>query len=406
MPINIPAGSGVRVAACLEATQGVLPNTPTLKVKRVESLKPQLQRDTLKSNEITPSRQVIGMRLGMYKANYSYGGNLLLGGFDDEITSAMNNTWQTAPTTTTSLQAVGASQTLVRTAGSWITDGFQPGMYCVTSGFTNSANNNAIVQIVSVTALVLTVAVISPASGALINEAAAAGRTVSMIGKYITVGQVGTTLPPSLSIEHYIPGNSTYHLYTGMCVDKMSIDAKPNDMVNISFDFVGLNRVIGASANGSVYSAAPTNAPMDAFTAPIYVGGVAVGNITTAKISLQNGRKPADGVIGSKQAPGVIEGTNEVTVDMTVYFSDQSMMNAFINETNVAIDLPFFDVNGTDFVKFRFGNVKILSADEDIKLNSGVMLTVKGQALADPNTAAQTGTQYGTNMLIQRSNLV
>lgn len=404
--INIPTGSAVRLAACVETSQGVLPATPTFKVKRVENLKPQLQRDTLKSSEITTSRQIIGMRLGMYKATHQYGGNLLLGGFDDEIACGMNNTWQTAPSTTAALQSIAASQTIVRASGSWITDGFQPGMYVATSGFTNSANNNAIVQINSVTATVLTVTVIKPASGALVDEASAAGRTVAMIGKYITTGQASTSLPSSLAIEHYIPGNNTYELYSGMCVDKITLTAKPNDMVKVTFDFVGLNRTLGTSANGSTYSAAPTNSPMDAFTAPLYIGGVAAGNITTLTMNLQNGRKAADGVIGSKVAPAVIEGTNEITFDFTAYFSDQSLANAFLNETNIALDIPFFDANGTDFVKLRFGNVKILSADEDIKLNSGVMLTIKGQALADPNTATQTGTQYGTNILIQRSNLV
>lgn len=404
--INIPTGSGVRLAACNETTQGVLPNNPAFKVKRIESLKPQFTRDTLKSNEITQARQVLAMRLGMNKAAYQYGGNLILGAFDDEIANAMNNTWQAGPSTTASISVTGASQTLTRSAGSWITDGFMPGMYVSLSGFTNGANNAAIAQINTVTATTMTATVIKPASGALVDEASAAGRTVAAIGKYLTVGLAGTNPPASMSIEHYIPGNNTYELFSGMCVDKMQITAKPNDMVKVSFDFVGLNSSIGAVANGTTYPAAPTNAPMDAFSAPLYIGGQPVGNITSMTLNLQNGRKAADGVVGSKVAPAVVEGTNEVTIDMTAYFSDQSLVNAFRNETNIAIDLPFFDVNGTDFVKVRLGNVKILDAGEDIKLNSGVLLNIKAQALADSNTATQTGTQYGTNVLIQRSNLV
>lgn len=403
MAINIPAGSGVRLATCVETSQGVLPASPAFKVKRITSLKPQFQRDALKSDELNVSRQVLSMRLGMYKTNYQFDGNLLLGGWDDELACAMDNSWVGGPTFSGSAAIAGAAGTVTRTAGSWITDGFMAGMWVKLSGFTAGANNASIAQINAVTAQTLTLTVISPSGGALVDEAAAAGRSVSVIGKYLTVG-LATSLPGSMSIEHYIPGNGVYELFTGMCVDKMTISAKPNEMVKVSFDFVGLNSVQGTVANGTTYPASPTNAPMDAFSAPLYIGGQPVGNITSMTLNLQNGRKAADGVLGSKVAPAIIEGTNEVTIDFTAYFSDQALVQAFRNETNVAIDLPFFDVNGVDFIKLRMGNVKILSADEDIKLNAGVLLNIKAQALADPGTAVQTGTQYGTNLLIQRSN--
>ncbi|MBM2883911.1 hypothetical protein JFK97_05865 [Chromobacterium phragmitis] len=403
MAINIPAGSGVRLATCVETSQGVLPASPAFKVKRITSLKPQFQRDALKSDELNVSRQVLSMRLGMYKTNYQFDGNLLLGGWDDELACAMDNSWVGGPTFSGSAAIAGAAGTVTRTAGSWITDGFMAGMWVKLSGFTAGANNASIAQINAVTAQTLTLTVISPSGGALVDEAAAAGRSVSVIGKYLTVG-LATSLPGSMAIEHYIPGNGVYELFTGMCVDKMTISAKPNEMVKVSFDFVGLNSVQGTVANGTTYPAAPTNAPMDAFSAPLYIGGQPVGNITSMTLNLQNGRKAADGVLGSKVAPAIIEGTNEVTIDFTAYFSDQALVQAFRNETNVAIDLPFFDVNGVDFIKLRMGNVKILSADEDIKLNAGVLLNIKAQALADPGTAVQTGTQYGTNLLIQRSN--
>ncbi|AOZ48843.1 hypothetical protein BKX93_01745 [Chromobacterium vaccinii] len=381
----------------------MLPASPAFKVKRITSLKPQFQRDALKSDELNVSRQVLSMRLGMYKANYQFDGNLLLGGWDDELACAMDNSWVSGPAFTGSVAIAGAAGTVTRSAGSWIADGFMAGVWVKLAGFTAGANNVAIAQINAVTAQALTLTVISPAGSALVDEAAAAGRSVSVIGKYLAVG-LATSLPGSMAIEHYIPGNGVYELFTGMCVDKMTITAKPNEMVKVSFDFVGLNSVQGTVANGATYPAAPTNAPMDAFSAPLYIGGQPVGNITSMTLNLQNGRKAADGVLGSKVAPAIIEGTNEVTIDFTAYFSDQALVQAFRNETNVAIDLPFFDVNGVDFIKLRMGNVKILSADEDIKLNAGVLLNIKAQALADPGTAAQTGTQYGTNLLIQRSN--
>ncbi|MGC0154848.1 phage tail tube protein [Chromobacterium vaccinii] len=403
MAINIPAGSGVRLATCVETAQGALPANPAFKAKRITSLKPQFQRDALKSDELSVSRQVLSMRLGMYKANYQFDGNLLLGGWDDELACAMNNSWTAGPAFSGSASVAGAAGTITRSAGSWITDGFMAGEWVKLAGFTAVANNAAIAQINVVTTKVLTLSIVSPTGSTLVDEEAAAGRSVTVIGKFLTVGQA-SALPGSLSIEHYIPGNGVYELYSGMCVDKMTISAKPNEMVKISFDFVGLNSVQGTVANGTSYPAAPTNAPMDAFSAPLYIGGQPVGNITSMMLNLQNGRKAADGVLGSKVAPAIIEGTNEVTIDFTAYFSDQALVQAFRNETNVAIDLPFFDVNGVDFIKLRMGNVKILSADEDIKLNAGVLLNIKAQALADPGTAVQTGTQYGTNLLIQRSN--
>ncbi|MTD34027.1 phage tail tube protein [Paludibacterium denitrificans] len=362
--------------------------------RRIESLKPNFARSNMKSSEITQTRQILSMRLGTHSASYQYAAPLILGNLDAEIQAAFSSARQ-SPTSTGSFAAVAASQTITRSTGSWLTDGFLVGDMVKLSGFTVTDNNSMVAMVTALTATTMTVDVLKPTDATtLLDDAAAAYRTVALAGKRVSVGNAALT---TFGIEHYLPDNSVYELFSGMAVNKLQIDAKPGDMVKATIDFVGLTSTIGSAPQaGATYTSAPTNDPMDAFSGKLYVGGVASGNITTLQVSLDNGRKTADGVVGSPVAPGLIEGTNDTQVSLTAYFSDNSLANAFRNEQSIAIDVPFFDPNGTDFIKLRMGNVKITSVDEGIQMNGYVLLTIKGQALLDSAS--------GTNCILQRSN--
>ena len=92
--------------------------------------------------------------------------------------------------------------TYVRASGSWITDGFYPGMEVLAAGFTNASNN--VLSVVKVaTALVLTV------DANLTTEASAAGRS-------LTVGLPSRIAPENIEFtpdqgkpyieENFLPG--------------------------------------------------------------------------------------------------------------------------------------------------------------------------------------------------------
>ena len=102
-------------------------------------------------------------------------------------------------TTQTIAVAAGPPGTYTRSAGSWITDGFQVGMTATFAGFTNAANNGSHV-ISAVSATVLTTL------DTLVVEVAATGRSASAVETKPTwsaaLDAVLGTTPATLKISH------------------------------------------------------------------------------------------------------------------------------------------------------------------------------------------------------------
>jgi len=189
----------------------------------------------------------------------------------------------------------------------------------------------------------------------------------------------------------------------------MSIKLPATGMATIDFNIMGLNYnhlVAGTSPYFTAVVAEGTKGVLAAVNGAIYVNGSPVALITGMDINIA-GNLSSNPVIGSNTKPDIFDGKIVVTGNMTVYFSDATMRDYFINETEVAVNAVFTTGNAAnaDFIAISMPRCKVGGASKDDG-DSGIVMTMPFQALYD--TAGGTTTTedtLATTISIQDSSL-
>lgn len=379
----LSSGANTAISYVAEVTRGTTPGSPTMKALRVTSRNINLQKQTLGSQEKRADRQVADVRHGFNQVGGSLGFELSMQSFDDWLEAALGGTWATAPATaSTSLATNATGNKVVRTTGSFITDGFMAGDVVTLAGFL-TGGNNGVTTVLSVTALELTVA------KTLVTDVAAAARTVTATGKKL---KVGSSLR-SFTIERGFTDVTQYQVFAGCAINQMSLQIQPNQIIGGSFDIIGMSNTGFTGTSLGTPTAAPSTSPFDAFTGSLYVNGVANTVVTGINIQVANGRS-VQPVVGSKFSPDVFEGTATVTGQVTAFFESATIYNLFFNESEVAL---FFRMNsGSDFQVWCLPRIKLTSGDMDPPQEGPIVATYNFQALVEANS--------GTCLAVQRSN--
>ncbi|CDH43850.1 phage tail tube protein [Candidatus Contendibacter odensensis] len=378
----LASGANVGLSYVAEVTRGTTPGSPTMKAARFTGRNLNLTRATLTSNERRNDRQIADLRHGFNQVGGSLGFELSTDAFNDFLEAAMAGTWAVAPTTGAQTLA-STTSTFTRATGSFITDGFMPGDMVTVTGFV-TGGNNGVTQVVSVSALVLTVA------KTLVADVAAAARTIAGVGKKL---KVGSTLK-TFTFERRFTDITQYQVFAGVAINQMSFNIKPDQIIGGSFDVIGMSsQPLSGTSLGSP-TAAPTGSPFDAFTANLYINGVANAVVTDISFQLANNRS-VNPVVGSKFSPDVFEGTCQVTGTLMAYLQDAAVLNLFTNETECSLFAKFPDPNGTDYFVVQLPRIKLTSADSDPPQQGPITVSYKFQALVEPNS--------GTSIAFQRS---
>ena len=189
----IAKGTAKQVGYKKETTWGTIAGASGGKLLRRVTASFNLNKETYESNEIRTDRQVADFRHGVRSAAGTLNGELSPATYSDFMGSIVGKDFATAPSATTvsvTIAASGTLYTVTRAAGSYITDGFQVGMVVRLSvGTLNAANINKNLLIASMTATVLTVAVVNGST--MVAEGPIAGCTVTAVGKS-TAGRFAT----------------------------------------------------------------------------------------------------------------------------------------------------------------------------------------------------------------------
>jgi hypothetical protein len=382
----LASGANVGVSYIPEVVHGVTPDTPTMKALRVTGRNINLQRATLTSNERRNDRQIADLRHGFNQLSGSLGFELSLEAFDDWLEGALGGTWATAATTgSTSLATNSTGNKIIRTAGSFISDGFMVGDVVTLSGFATAGNNGETI-IIDVTALQLTVV------KTLVTDVAAATRSVVASGKKLKIGQTLKTY----TIERRFVDIDQYQVFRGCAINQMSFNVQPDQIVGGTFDVIGMSSLgfSGTSLDDSPVDA-PSNSPFDAFTANVYVDGGINTVVTGFNFSLNNQRS-VNPVIGTKFSPDVFEGTCQITGQLSAYLEDASFYNYFYNEAEVSLFAKLPDPGGTGFIVLQLPRIKLSSGDIDPQQQGPIVVQYNFQALVDADS--------GTSVAFQRSN--
>jgi len=246
--------------------------------------------------------------------------------------------------------------TIVATTGSFITQGVTRGQKIKLTGATGAANNGPWFRVVSVTALVITVAGVAPlvVGGGSVTWTLTIAKQLfnpqTLVERYHTVEEYGQDMDLSL-------------LGTDMKISRIDFNAQPDALIEITMSFMGLN-VVGQTTGTSPVLTTPTYAttlPLVMSDGTIRVGGVDYTVMTGLQWSWDmSGDIPK--VIGSQTGPDVFLAPGKLTGGFSAIRSDLTFFNAFSSETPLEFFIDCVEPDLTDpkdFTSFYIGNTTI-----------------------------------------------
>lgn len=403
--MTIAKGVAKKVGYRKETTWGTLAGPTGAKYLRRVTANFNLTKETYESAEIRSDMQVADFRHGIRSAEGSLNGELSPGTYSDFMQSVLARDF-TAGVSATGLSltiaASGQYHTLTRAAGSWLTDGVLVGNVVRLSGVgLNAANAGNNLLVLAVTALALTVKVLSETS--LVAEGPIASVTAVVIGKQTFAPLTGHT-DDSYTVEEWYSDITQSEVYTGMKVGSMAVQLPATGLVTCDFNFMGKN----LEKKGQVqYFTSPTAAGTDGIFASVsgslVVNGVPVALITSLDFTVERGLEAAN-VVGSNFAANVFTGRIRVNGNFSTYFQDGTFRDYFDSEARISLVVALTTGSEKDAkaVSFVFPSVKLGSATKD----DGEMGIVQQHSfVALLNDTTSSGLVAST-MLVQDTSLV
>lgn len=353
-----------------------------------------LAKDAYTSNEVRPDQQVSDARHGVRRVGGAVSGELSTKTYDDLFEALLRGTWATGATIT---QAGAGAVTLTSGAltgtiagTTFITAGFRVGdVFRFTAGPAGNLNKNF--RIVALTQTSMTVF----PSCTTVGSTATWSATVQ--GKKLVTG----TTQRSFTFEHRYPEIGRSEIFLGNRIGDGQIALPPTGMATANFGVMGVNMISQSGAGFATPAAAGTQGILAAVGGSLSAAGAPSALITGLDINITNNLS-SQGVVGSNVVPEIFYGRMVITGNLSAFFQDATILDYFLNETEVALQAQLDDANGTDFLRFMMPRIKLMGAQKQIGAEGGVILQSPFQALLSQGVS---GVDDGT-LNIQRSNLV
>lgn len=332
----------------------------------------QASRATFENNEIADHQQSTGITYGLKSVDGKLAGLLSSGTYSVLFGSLLRKLFVTgvntgAIITVTSASTSGNQGTFTRSGGSYITDGFRVGDVVRWIGWatTGAANNARNMIIISLTALIMTVAAFD--AGAIGAKAAGDSVTCTVAGKKVlapTSGQVYDYY----TWEDWNPDITKGELLTDVQVAKADVAMPATGNATLSMDLVGLARTLGTAQVLTSPTAVTATSVMNSSNGLVILNGAVAAAMTAFNISIDGSTAVGDAVIGSNSANDMNRGRIKVTGSFAAQFADTSISTLYDAETPITLIGMLVDNPSnllSDFLTFVMGRVKITSDAPD-----------------------------------------
>lgn len=311
----------------------------------------QIRTDRMSSGQVVTGLKVDGGH------NFELAKELAI---EDFMESAMLNAWDTTSITGTFSTALDATaKTATRGGGSFITDGLVAGDFVVFTGFVNTGNN-VVVQIMSLTATVLTFA--GPTGMVTETHSATYTRCAKL--------SVGTTTK-SLTVEKTFTDLTTKAiLYKGVIAGQMELDIAYGALISGSFSTQGNSYGSAAAAADFLsyleYIDAPAttqsmNGSVDMPFTMTNVSGSFVQDtfcIQSLKVQLNNNLQPQT-CIGRTAPEAYSAGTASIKIDLSSYLKDTNWSLLASKLSQAPFALGFLVKNTDGYYGFFFPAIQV-----------------------------------------------
>jgi hypothetical protein len=324
------------------------------------------EADKYSSNEIDPSQQQGDTRLGNFRTSGAINGEASCGTYSLLMAALLRRDFTAAGVTTGQITIAATTGGLTRSAGSWLTDGFDAGSVARITGFTApaTANNARNFFVTSVTATNLNGQFMD--GSAMIAKTAGDTVTVTATGKRTFTPLTGHTTD-WFTAEVQEPKISVNRCFIDQLVSKMDFSAQPNGMTTLNFNLMGKNE---GPTTPSAYFASPAATPatgkFSGATALLSVNGIPSQICTGMSLSV-DGQVKIDPVIGSKYATAASRGKVVGSGQFTVLMQDSTYLDYFKTETEVPLAYALADSASplANVLALSAGRIKITSAKVD-----------------------------------------
>lgn len=322
--------------------------------------------DTYSSNEINTTFQNTDTRLGVRGAEGSLNGELSPGSYADFFGSVLARDFTSVVGVNdaeVTIAAAGTNFTITRSdaLGDYLADGIKVGQVVrLTGAGLNAANVGNNLLVISVTATVLTVMVLSSTS--LVAEGPISTVDIAPAGKVTYIPQTGHT-DDSYNIEEWYSDVAESAVFTGMKVGSANVSLPSTGMVTTDFSFMGKGLINeGTTAYFTSPTGPSTTGLLTAVQGALLFNGSNAACITDASISIERTMEPAQ-CVGSNFNSEIFTGKINVTGSVSAYFSDSTLRNYFNDETDVSMVLVATtgESKNADFISFVIPRAKFTS---------------------------------------------
>ncbi|MBN9333483.1 phage tail tube protein, partial [Devosia sp.] len=343
-----------------ENSFGEMADAAGAKAFRPNSGQLTLAKEPIRSNEVRRDGLQSRGRHGSRSVSGQYAGDLSVGTFDDLIEAAFRGTFAPALAVTEATAGLTSITTtansIVASAGSWITAGLRVGDVIRLTGHSAAGNNDRNLRITGLTASTITVADLLTVS-AVADTAFSIDRP-----KKLLQGLVAR----SFTFEEHEADIDGSEIFTGVRVGSLQLQMQPNGMCILTFGLVGRDMEVMTGVASPYFTDPSTefvSIAMTAVEAKIRVGSGDVLDVTSLELNL-NLNASGVPVVGSTVTPEVFTNTGVVEGSITALKQDVTRSQQYLNETELSLHLLFEELESgaADFCSFFLGNLTLASA--------------------------------------------
>jgi hypothetical protein len=324
-----------------------------------------LTKEAYQSAEIRPDQQVADYRHGPNQVTGSIAGEISPGTYADLMAAVLRQDFTAVSSmTSAAITLVASTGVITFQTGNPLTSNIKIGhVVRLSGGSLNASNSGKNLLVTAVTSTTLTVKVLN--GSALANESTSVtGVTVAVPGKVSYVPSTAQT-HDYFTIEHWFSDIEQSEVFSDVNVSNIQVAIPATGLATTTFPLVGLGLSTGTSQVLTSPTAISTSGAVAGANGLMMVNGAAVAVITSIDFDVNGNTAAADAVVGANSRPDVFQGTVAVTGNMTVYFTDATFRDYFINETEVSVNVTLTTSSdkAADFISFQMPRVKVGGAD-------------------------------------------
>jgi hypothetical protein len=342
-------------------------------------------------------------RHGAKRTTGTYPTELILGEADDTLEAVMRGTYSAADLAITEATAsltsiTTTTNTIVASAGSWLTAGVRANEVWRLTNHATSANNNIDLPVTGVTASTITVA----GTPLTLNATPDTAFTLTRPGRKLINPVAGSLISRYWTIEEYEYDIDSSELFTDAVWTMFKYGLTKDNLITVERKWTGTGAFETKTAGSAPFFTSPsatTAAPMAVVDAAIYYNGVAVADLVSFDLTID--LKPVDPPTVGVIAPDVPTGTMGVSMNLGLLRGDLLKVADFTAETPLSIMLVAVE-NESEPKDFHLINVPNFTLGDVAKGAASKAGGLKTQTLTIPEDLVgidNTGGAFDSTMV-------